>query len=279
MSIKSLIQSLILLLIAIIIAGVYFKYFDTKKNLVDELTLSNETNQEKLEELEKKISDLELKNKQLNQKIKNDKVVSNKTLVKEDKKEIDEIKENTISKENNLNAKKNDDKIKIEEDIIESKTKEIKEKEKPKKKEIKNLVKDVEYTSVDQKGNKFYLLATSGKSNVKNSDILDLQNVRGKITSDTRDTIYIVSDFAQYHSINLNSKFYENVVINYQDKQINCVNFDINMETNKAIAYNEVIITDPKSTIKAGMVEFDLKTKNIDIKPESAIQNIEVLRF
>ena len=279
MSIKSLIQSLILLLIVIIVAGVYFKYFDTKKNLVDELTLSNETNQEKLEELEKKISDLEQKNKQLNQKIKNDKAVSNKILVKEDKKEIDVIKENTISKENNLNAKKNDDKIKIEEDIIESKSKKINEKEKPKKKEIKNLVKDVEYTSVDQKGNKFYLLATSGKSNINDSNILDLENVRGKITSDNRDTIYIVSDFAQYHSINLNSKFYENVVINYQDKQINCVNFDINMETNKAIAYNEVIITDPKSTIKAGMVEFDLKTKNIDIKPESAIQNIEVLRF
>ena len=279
MSIKSIIQSLILLLIVIIIAGVYFKYFDTKKNLVDELTLSNETNQEKLEELEKKISDLELKNKQLNQKIKKDKIESNKLLVKEDKEEIDIVVENTISKENSLNTKKNDNKIKIEEDIIESKTKEIKEKEKPKKKEIKNLVKDVEYTSVDQKGNKFYLLATSGKSNVKNSDILDLQNVRGKITSDTRDTIYIVSDFAQYHSINLNSKFYENVVINYQDKQINCVNFDINMDTNKAIAYNDVIITDPKSTMKAGMVEFDLKTKNIDIKPESAIQNIEVLRF
>ncbi len=279
MSIKSLIQSLILLLIIIIVAGVYFKYFDTKKNLVNELTLSNETNQEKLEELEKKISDLEQKNKQLNQKIKNDKAASNNILVKEDKKEIDVIKENTISKENNLNAKKSDDKIKIEEDAIETKSKKINEKEKPKKKEIKNLVKDVEYTSVDQKGNKFYLLATSGKSNINNSNILDLENVRGKITSDTRDTIYIVSDFAQYHSINLNSKFYENVVINYQDKQINCINFDINMETNKAIAYNEVIITDPKSTIKAGMVEFDLKTKNIDIKPESAIENIEVLRF
>ena len=274
MSIKSVIQSLILLLIVIIVAGVYLKYFDTKKNLVNDLTLSNETKQEKLEELEKKISDLELKNKQLNQKIKNDKI-----LVKKDKKEINIIKENTISKENNLNAKKNDNKIKIEEDIIESKPKIIKEKEKPKKKEIKNLVKDVEYTSVDQKGNKFYLLATSGKSNINDSNKLDLENVRGKITSDIRDTIYIVSDFAQYHSISLNSKFYENVVINYQDKQINCVNFDINMETNKAIAYNEVIITDPKSTIKAGMVEFDLKTKNIDIKPESALQNIEVLRF
>ena len=49
------------------------------------------------------------------------------------------------------------------------------------------------------------------------------------------------------------------------------------METNKAIAYNDVIITDPKSVIKAGIVEFDLKTKNIDIKPESSLQNIEVV--
>ena len=119
-------------------------------------------------------------------------------------------------------------------------------------------------------------MATSGKSNVENNDILDLTNVRGKITSDIRDTIYIVSDFAEYNSVSLNSKFYENVVINFQDKEINCINFDINMENNKAVAYNDVIITDPKSVIKAGIVEFDLKTKDIDILPESALTNINV---
>ena len=103
-----------------------------------------------------------------------------------------------------------------------------------------------------------------------------MTNVRGKITSDIRDTIYIVSDFAEYNSVSLNSKFYENVVINFQDKEINCINFDINMENNKAVAYNDVIITDPKSVIKAGIVEFDLKTKDIDILPESALTNINV---
>ena len=121
------------------------------------------------------------------------------------------------------------------------------------------------------------MLANSGKSNIYNKDILDLENVRGKITSEVRDTIYIVSDFAQYNSLNLNSKFYENVIINYQDKEITCINFDINMETNKAIAYNNVIITDPKSEMKAGIVEFDLKTKNIEINPESAITEIQVI--
>ena len=76
--------------------------------------------------------------------------------------------------------------------------------------------------------------------------------------------------------MNSNSKFYDNVIINYQEKQITCQNFDINMESNKAIAYNDVIVTDPKSTIK-GMVEFDLKTKDIDIRPNSVDENIEVV--
>ena len=128
-----------------------------------------------------------------------------------------------------------------------------------------------------RKGNSFHLLANSGRSNIDNSDILDLINVKGKITSEKRDTIYIVSDFAQYNSVNLNSKFYKNVIINYQDKEITCINFDINMETNKAVAYNNVLITDPKSKMKAGIVEFDLKTKDININPESAIEKIEVV--
>ena len=49
------------------------------------------------------------------------------------------------------------------------------------------------------------------------------------------------------------------------------------METNKAIAYNDVIITDPKSIMKAGIVEFDLKSKNIDINPESVLTDIEIV--
>ena len=175
---------------------------------------------------------------------------------------------------------KNKKKLKTESEIEQKNTINIKEKAKKKKKKkekIKNLVKDVEYTSVDQKGNKFHLLATSGKSNPENNDILDLKNVRGKIESDIRDTIYIVSDFAQYNSVNLNSKFYENVIIDYQDKKITCINFDINMLTNKAIAYNDVVITDPKSVMKAGIVEFDLKSKNININPESITKEIEVV--
>ena len=260
MSIKTLIQILILFLIILIIGGVYYNYFN-KKNIVEEIDLSK-SNTSQIEKLERKINNLELKNQELSKKVDNIPDKSGETILANLNNEIEE--------KNKLNSKK-----------VESEDIDIKEETKKKitsqEKIIKNLVKDVEYTSVDERGNKFYLLANSGKSNINNNDILDLDNVRGRITSDTRETIYIVSDYAEYNSVNLNSKFYDNVIINYQDKEITCVNFDINMETSKAIAYNSVVITDPKSIMKAGIVEFDLKTKNININPESSKEEISVI--
>ena len=253
MSIKSFLQIIILCLIGLIVSVVYLKYFKTANNIVEEVDLPENNLVNETEELKNKIIELELKNNELKDKIKNN---------------INKQEETIKIEEKNQSEKKNT-------------KKEIKEKETIKKnivkKEVKNLVKDVEYISVDQKGNRFYLLANSGKTNKNNKNVLDLENVRGEITSDKRATIYIKSDFAHYNSKNLNSKFYKNVIINYEDKKITCLNFDINMETNKAIAYNKVVVTDPMSIMKAGIVEFDLKTKDININPDKTVTAIEIV--
>ena len=260
MSLKSSIQIIIFILIISIIGSVYYKYFSINKNIVEELKSSEINNKDQIKELEKKILNLELKNNELTNKIENDLNVSEKNLKA---KEI----------EKNVNLVDSKEKTK---NIANKKLNKI-EKNDEQRNIVKNLVKEVEYNTVDQKGNRFQLLANSAKSNKDNSDILDLVKVNGKIISDTRDTIFIISDFGQYNSLNLNSKFYKNVVINYQDKEINCVNFDINMETNKAIAYNNVIVTDVNSQMKAGIVEFDLETKDIIINPDSTTTDIEVV--
>ena len=43
---------------------------------------------------------------------------------------------------------------------------------------------------------------------------------------------------------NQNSKFYKNVKIKYDNKIINCDNFDLNISENIAVAYNNVIVKD-----------------------------------
>ena len=101
--------------------------------------------------------------------------------------------------------------------------------------------------------------------------------MRGEITSDNRETIYIVSDFAEYNSSDLNSKFYQNVVINYEDKEITCDYFDVDMETNIAIAYNNVVVTDPKSIMKAGKIILNIETKVININPNNKKKKISVI--
>ncbi len=255
MSVKTFIQIIILIIILIIVSSVYLKYFEPNKNIVEEIIIP-ELDNNKVEELERKISELEIKNSNLNKKI-------DKKEINTQQKVLEKIKEKSENKEL---EKKTDNNIKKSEKNTGQN-----------KKQIQNLVKDFEYSSIDQKGNRFRLLANSGKTNIENKNILDLDNVRGEIKSENRDTIFIKSEYAQYNIVNFNSKFYGDVIVNYQDKKITCMNFDINMETNKAIAYNSVEVTDPFSLMKAGIVEFDLKTKDININPESVETEIKVI--
>ena len=245
MSPKSAIQLIILLIIFIIIGGVYLKYFSKQKITFDQTIQQND------QTINTNSSD-DNKNKGTSELInpanedKSNKKKKNET----NKINLEKLKEKKSEKKNtkpNLN-KINDN-------------------------EIPNIIKDVEYLTTDKSGNKYKILATSGRTNQNDKNILDLNNVKGEITSNQRSTIYIISDFAEYNSSTLASKFYKNVVINYEDKQITCENFDINLDTNIAIAYNNVVVSDPKSIMKAGKIALNIETKEIDINPDGVGNN------
>ena len=239
MSLKSLIQVIIILIIIIILSGVYFNYFANNNKISLE---NNEKN------IQTEIDTNEPKKKETKYTTK-ESSVKTEINVSEEVKEVksEEVKSEEVKSEN-VNLKK---------------------KIKPNKPEIDNIVKNIEYLTTDKNGNKYKILATSGRTNSEDKNILDLDNVRGVITSNKRSTIYIVSDFAEYNSSKLNSNFYQNVVINYEDKEITCDYFDVNMKTNFATAYNNVVVTDPKSIMKAGKIILNIETKDININPEN----------
>jgi len=239
MSLKSLIQVIIVLIILIILGSVYFNYFSKSNDL---------SLQEKEEEITKKID---------------------KNLIKKKEDKTVEAKLKTSKEEAKVDSEKPKKEAKIK---LEVSKKEVK----VKKAKITNLVKDVEYLTTDKNGNKYKILAKSGRTNIDNKNILDLDNVRGFITSIERSPIYIVSDFAEYNSSNLNSNFYQNVVINYEDKEITCDNFEIDMKTNIAVAYSNVVVTDPKSIMKAGIITLDIETKVININPDNKKNKVTV---
>ena len=228
-----------MLIIIIILGGVYYNYFANNSKIALEKNIQNENE-----------------------------IDTNKTK-KKTKLTENLIKEKKLNTEKNLenNIKENikDDEIKK----VKNENTNFKKDKKPSKPKIDNIVKDIEYLTTDKNGNRYRILATSGRTNTENKDILDLDNVRGVITSKKRSTVYIVSDFAEYNSYNLNSNFYQNVVVSYEDKEITCDYFEVNMKTNIAKAYNNVVVKDPRSTMKAGKIILNIETKVININPDN----------
>ena len=243
MSLKSLIQAIIILTIIIILGGVYFNYFANNTRITVE-----KNNQTKAKISENKSNTLS------NDSTKREKLNNAEGL----KKTIDENKK--IQERKTIENKNIDSQNEI----------------KPEKPKIDNIVKDVEYLTTDKNGNKYKILATSGRTNSENKNILDLDNVRGVITSNKRSTVYIVSDYAEYDSYELNSSFYQNVVVKYEDKEITCDYFDVNMKTNIAKAYNNVVVKDPKSIMKAGKIILDIETKVININPDNSKKKVSL---
>ncbi len=191
-----------------------------------------------------------------------------------------EIKLNQITNDTgDVKEAKDEKKIsKVEEvqEVEEAKNQNKQKQVKTDKPEIENVVKDIEYLTTDKSGNKYKILATSGRTNAEDKNILDLDNVRGVITSKKKSTVYITSDYAEYNSSNLNSNFYQNVIINYEDKEITCDYFYVDMQTNIAIAYNNVVVTDPKSIMKAGKIILNIETKDININPDSKTNKVKI---
>ena len=233
MSIKSLLQLILLLLIFVVIGGIYFLYFYSGP-LKNENIVNNSLNE---------ISDKGIKQGELL-----DHDVLQEVNTNKNKKLIHDKNNKIVNKE--LNKKKNS----------------------PEK--IENLTKEIEYVTSNKEGDIFKIFAKYGKTNIENSNILDLDTVNGVITSIKRSKIDIKSDYAKYNYENQNSEFYSNVEIKYDNKIITCDNLDLQIDNNYAIAYNNVKIKDNKSTMKAQIVTLNLITKDININSKEKVKSL-----
>ena len=245
MSFKSLLQIIVICLIFTIIGTVYLLYFNENRDLVEQQSkdLAPENEKEIINNINNQID-----------------------VVIEEKKEKPTTNESDIE-QNESDIEQNESDIEQNESGIEQED-ENKKIDQIKDLDKENILNEIEYIGTDKKGNKYKIFAKSGKTNKDDRSLLDLTEVRGIVSSNRRPNIYIVSDFAIYNSSNLNSNFYQNVIINYEEKQIDCDFFDLNMKTNFATAYGNVIVTDPTSIMKAGKINLNLSTKDVEITPE-----------
>ena len=141
-----------------------------------------------------------------------------------------------------------------------------------------NVMENLEYKSSDKSGNNYIIKAKKGKVNFEKENLLILEDVYGEIKLVGKSTIYIYSNFAQYNRNNFDTRFYQNVLVNYEDKRFNCDNLDLFFKDNFGSMYNNIVFVDENTQINADQVNMNLLNGDINIKMFQEEKKIKFLK-
>ena len=151
--------------------------------------------------------------------------------------------------------------------------KEIKTKE-----DKKNIIKNLNYISIDAEGNEYILNAEYGEESEDEANTIILTQVKGTIKLKNKSDIEITSNFAKYNSITFDTNFYENVIGFFEDSKISSNNLDLFFKNNKAIMYNNIKYLDRETMLNADEISFNLLNGDVNIKMFEEKNKIKIIK-
>ena len=131
--------------------------------------------------------------------------------------------------------------------------------------EDSNVIKDVEYKSKDSSGNEYILKASEGTIDQNNTNIIYLTSIKAIIELKDYNSIDISSNFGKYSIDNFDTIFSKNVTIKYLDNIIMGEYLEFSLNKNLMTISRNVVFKNNKSSLKADVIEVDIKTKDIKI--------------
>ena len=148
----------------------------------------------------------------------------------------------------------------------------------PTKKIESNLISDLRYFSVDDKGNKYEIKSEYGEMSLDNSDIILMTNVMATIDIYNSEPIIITSGFAKYNIKNYDTKFEKNVLVKHIDNKVNAQNLNLSFQNNLMSMYDNIIYQSPDTKLIADKLEIDLITKDSKIVMNNKKRKIKIIR-
>ena len=143
-----------------------------------------------------------------------------------------------------------------------------------------NIIKDINYTSRDLKGNEYILIAKKGEIDLDNSDIIFLTNVTAYIKLiKNSELIVITSNYGKYNTINYDTIFSKNVKIDYVDNIITGDYLDFSMMKNLLIISRNVVYKNLGNTMNADVIELDTTTKDTKIFMYNSNEQVNVVNI
>ena len=128
-----------------------------------------------------------------------------------------------------------------------------------------NKIKDVKYTTKDADGNEYIITAIEGEIDYSNTNIIYLTNIKAVIKLINSDDILITSEYGKYNSVNFDTIFSKNVIINYINNKITGGYLDFSLERNSLLISKKVVYTNSENILKADAVEMNIETKDTKI--------------
>ena len=128
-----------------------------------------------------------------------------------------------------------------------------------------NIIKDVEYTTKDKDGNEYVVKAKEGEIDFSNPNIIFLKKVYAVVKLTTSEKVIIISDFGKYNSINYDTIFSKNVIIDYLDNKITGEYLDFSLEKNLMVISKNVTYSNLENVLKADVIETNIKTRDTKI--------------
>ena len=153
-----------------------------------------------------------------------------------------------------------------------------KDKDLLKKNNETNLITNLKYFSVDEKGNKYEITSEYGEISTDNPDIIMMKNVKAIIEIYNSDPIIITSNFARYNVKNYDTSFKENILVKHADNKLNGENLDLSFQDNLMSMYNNIIYQNPDTKLVADKLEIDLITKDSKITMNNKQSKIKIIR-
>ena len=125
----------------------------------------------------------------------------------------------------------------------------------------KNVISELTYKSLDDNGNIYEINSDSGTIQENNKSTLLLKNVKAKILVYGHGTVYIFSNNALYDKVSLDTHFYENVNLIYQDHDIKSDDLFLEYSDKKVKISNNVHYQSKDSKLVADEVTMNLLNK------------------
>ena len=128
-----------------------------------------------------------------------------------------------------------------------------------------NTFYNVKYSGLDLKGNRFSIISNEGTTSDLNSNLVEMKGVTANFYFKDNSNLEISSKEGTYNNESLNIIFKSDVKALYENSELYADQAEFSNSNNYLKVSNNVKIIDPKGTMLADQLIFDINTKTLKI--------------